>query len=105
MGILENIGLGALSDFATDAFHKVTGMPTEDEKRNQQRMMSDQIKAYREQTEITRKEVETKRNEQAVQKRRIEEKQIRALRRNYRSGGILGTQPSTQPDMSSKLGG
>lgn len=108
MSFWETVGLGALEDFATDIYHKVTGIPTEDEKRNQQRMISDQIKAYQEQTELTRQELNTKREEVAAEKRRVNEKQIRALRRNYSGagmGGFLGSQPSDQSGMSSKLGG
>lgn len=82
----------------------ITG-ETEEDRARQRRMVNDQIKAYREQTEITKKELAAKKDEQAAEKRRIEEKQIRALRRNYRAQGFLGTQPSGQPDMSSKLGG
>lgn len=67
--------------------------------------MNDQMKMYKEQTEITKQEIARKQNEEAVEKRRIEEKQIRTLRRNYRSSGILGGAASTQPDMNQQLGG
>ena len=78
----------------------------QDDKRQAQNMMNEQIKAYREQTELTRNELANKANEQVGQKRRIEEKQIRALRKSYRSGGaLLGTQQTNQMDMNSKLGG
>jgi hypothetical protein len=82
----------------------VTGESEEDRARRR-RAVNEQIKSYREQTEITRKELAAKKDEQAAEKRRIEEKQIRALRRNYTAQGFLGTQPSGQADMSSKLGG
>ena len=52
--------LGKVLDKATDLAHYVTGIPTSDEKRNQQKMMNDQIKAYKEQTEITKKELANK---------------------------------------------
>ncbi len=97
---------GFLNDKGTDLFHSITGIPTAAEKRAVQNQINDQIKSYKEQTELTRKELTNKANEQAVQKRRIEEKQVRALRRNYRAGvALLGTQQTGQPDMSSKLGG
>lgn len=99
--------LGKVWDKTTDVLHKVTGIQTADERRNAQRLMSDQVKAYKEQTAITRAEVDRKRNEEVAEKRRIEEKQIRSLRRNYRgsSSGLLGSAPTTEPDMNSKLGG
>jgi hypothetical protein len=68
-------------------------------------LINDQIKAYKDQTELSRAELNKTRNEQAIEKRRIQEKQIRSLRRNYRSTGILGTVQTTPPDMSDKLGG
>jgi hypothetical protein len=92
-------------DKATDFGHYVTGIPTADERRNQQKMMNDQVKFYKEQSEISKKEIATKKNEEVAQKRRIEEKQIRSLRRNYRAQGFLGGQASSQPDMNQKLGG
>jgi len=97
--------LGDIWNVATDIGHKITGMPTADEKRSSQKMMNDQIKAYREQTEITRNEIARKKGEEIAQKRRVEEKQIRSLRHNYRApGGMLGGGQSNQPDMSDKLG-
>lgn len=102
MGLFDSIW-----DAATDLYHEFTGIPTADEKRNQQRAINDQIQAYKEQTELTRKELDQKRSEEAAEKRRIEEKQIRALRRNYRSAGsgLLGMGESANEDMSSTLGG
>ena len=97
--------LGDIWDKATDLAHAVTGITTADERRNQQKMMNDQIKAYREQTEISKQELAQKKGEKVSEKRRIEEKQIRGLRRNYRAQGFLGSQATSQPDMSSQLGG
>jgi len=91
-----------IKDVGTDILHAVTGIPTADERRNAQRAMNDQLKAYRDQTELTRNEINRKQGEQIAEKRRIEEKQIRSLRRNYRAPGFLG---QGQSDMSSKLGG
>jgi hypothetical protein len=72
-----------------------------------QAAMNAQIKAYQDQTALTREELARKQGEEKVEKRRVEEKQIRALRGSYRGagGGLLGSQQSTQPDMSLKLGG
>lgn len=64
-----------------------------------------QIKAYKEQTELTRKEIDRVKNEEAVEKRRVNEKQIRSLRHNYRSSGMLGGGDASQADMSQNLGG
>lgn len=100
MGILDWIW-----DKATDIGHAITGIPTADEKRNQQKMIRDQINAYRQQTEITKQEINRKKDEEMAQKRRIEEKQIRGLRRNYRPQGFLGGGNTDQQDMNSKLGG
>lgn len=96
---------GKVLDKATDIAHQVTGIPTADEKRNQQRALADQIKAYRDQTEIAKGELATKKSEEIAQKRRVEEKQIRTLRRNYRAQSFLGGLTSGQPDMTSTLGG
>lgn len=68
------------------------------------RMMNEQMKAYKNQTELTRKELERTRGEADAQKRRIQEKQIRALRRNYRPQGLLGVGEPASSDMSSSLG-
>jgi hypothetical protein len=53
--------------------------------------------------EVQKEEINRKRYEEDFQKRRIAEKQIRALRRNYRAQSFL--QQNTQPDMTNKLGG
>lgn len=87
-------------DKATDAGHAITGIPTADEKRNQQKMMNEQMKAYKEQTKMAKDEIERKRGEQLVEKRRVQEKQIRHLRRNYSPAGFL----NTGSDISNQLG-
>lgn len=99
--------MGFLSDIwdkGTDIGHALTGTPTADEKRNRDRAMNEQMKAYKEQTELTRQELKEKRAATEAEKRRVEAKQIRHLRRGTRAagGGFLG---STQESMSSKLGG
>lgn len=92
-------------NWVTDIYHDVTGIPTAKEKRDRQDMVNEQIRSYREQTELTRQELARKRDETNVQKRRVEEKQIRTLRRNSRSQGLLGASQSNENDMSTKLGG
>ena len=96
---------GNIWDKVTDFAHNVTGIQTEDQKRNAQKMINDQVKAYKEQSEITKNELSRVKNEEATEKRRINEKQIRALRRNYRSAGLLGQGQPGATDMNSKLGG
>lgn len=100
MSIWDTIG-----DWAGSAFHRITGTPNASEVRRQKQDMNNQINAYKKQTEISRQEMASKKDEQVAEKRRIEEKQIRSLRRNYRAQGFLGSQPSSQPGMSSQLGG
>lgn len=67
---------------------------------------NEQIKAYREQTELTREEIKKKQSSLDADKRRVEEKQIRALRNNYRPRGILSSQNGAAPasGVSDKLG-
>lgn len=73
--------------------------------RDQRSLINSQIQAYKDQTELTKNELATKQTEVQSEKRRVEEKQIRALRRSGRSQGFLGSQTSSQPDMNTTLGG
>jgi hypothetical protein len=97
--------LGKVNDVGTDVWHGISGTPTEDAKRNQAKAMNDQIQAYKEQTELTRSELSRKQGEVAAEKRRVEEKQIRSLRRNRGVSGFLGSGNTVEPGMSDKLGG
>lgn len=76
---------------------------------DQRKLINDQIKAYQEQTALTRQQLDATRAQQDIEKRRVEQKQIRALRSNYRSAGLgaglLGGSTTATPDMDSKLGG
>ena len=68
--------------------------------------LNDQINAYKEQTRIAKEETDRKRGEQAAEKRRINEKQIRTLRRNYRPAGFLNNAASAPTgDLTQNLGG
>lgn len=89
---------------ASETYHAVTGTPTESQKRQQANEVNAQVKAYKDQTEITRQEMATKSAETANEKRRVEEKQIRSLRNNYRAQSFLGAQDSSQSGMTNKLG-
>ena len=93
-------------DIGSTTFHAITGTPNADEKRNQQYEMNDQIRAYKEQTDLSMKALEEKKNEADVEKRKINEKQIRALRSNFRApSGFLNNQmPKTTNDTSAALG-
>jgi hypothetical protein len=75
--------------------------------RDQRDMINDQIKAYKDQTELTRQQIDATRAQTDVAKRQIQEKQIRALRRNYRTAasGLLGVGASSSQDMNTNLGG
>lgn len=93
-------------DVVTDAYHRLSGVPTSKERRNQARDINDQIKAYKEQTNLAREELNQKRAAEVTEKRRINEKQIRSLRNTYRSRGLLGGEASAdEAGMTSKLGG
>lgn len=74
--------------------------------RQQKELIAQQMRAYREQTELTRQEIDRVRGEENTEKRRIQEKQIRSLRRSQRAQGIgmLGIGEPAAGDMSNKLG-
>jgi hypothetical protein len=102
--IMEGEGMSLFS-FLGDAVAKLTGGQTSGEKKKQKEAMNAQIKSYREQTNLANAEIARVKDSEQVEKRRIEEKQIRALRRNYRSQGFLGTSQEEQVGMSQQLGG
>lgn len=88
--------------------NKITGRTSSADKREQASLINDQIDAYRQATELTQKQIDQVQNEKAVAKRQVNEKQIRALRNNYRpAGGFLNNQGSTlgnQGDLPNSLG-
>lgn len=75
--------------------------------RDQRDMVNAQIKAYQDQTALARQQLDEARNATEAEKRRVNEKQIRTLRRNYRAtgAGLLGVGQSANQDMDTKLGG
>lgn len=78
--------------------------------RREQQMMKAQMEAYQQQTAMEKEQLDAARDATTAEKRRVEEKQIRAARRNYRgpSGGgtgILGVGEAASDDMSNNLGG
>jgi len=76
---------------ASSTYHAVTGAPTAQEKRAQANAVNAQVNAYKEQTRMAQEEINAKRGEMAVEKRRVQEKQIRSLRRSFRPAGFLNT--------------
>jgi len=75
--------------------------------RDQRNMVNAQIKAYQDQTALEKQQLDQTRASAEVEKRRVQEKQIRSLRRNYSSPntGLLGVGASDTSDMSQNLGG
>jgi hypothetical protein len=94
-------------------FNKLTGRPSADQLRQQQQQIADQVKAYQDQTELTKQQLDATRAATDVEKKRVESKQIRALRNNYRSpitgggggGGMLGQGQTPAPGITDNLGG
>jgi hypothetical protein len=73
---------------------------------DQRRMINDQINAYKQQTALVKQQLDDTRNQEAAEKRRIEEKQIRSLRSSYRNSGIgVGMGQAGSQDTDSQLGG
>lgn len=100
MGIFDSIGK-AIGDTFGGLYHAVTGTPTAADRRRMNQAMNEQINFYKQQTSIAQNEIARKRDEQLAEKRRIEEKQIRSLRRNFRPAGFL---ESGTGDLADKLG-
>lgn len=59
--------------------------------KSQKQMLNDQIKSYQEQTELSKQEMNRAKDSQDAEKRRIQEKQIKAVRRQSSMRGFLGT--------------
>jgi len=97
-------------DTATDILHTATGIPTAADKRDQARMINDQIKAYKEQSDLTRQAMEETKTQRENERRRIEEKQIRSLRNRTRASGLMNqaspsnTALGTTQGLPSRLG-
>jgi hypothetical protein len=101
-GFLNNVREGE-----QDLFNKATGRISASDRRATNQMLTDQVNSYKEMTEISKKQIAEKKDEQSAEKRKINEKQIRSLRRNYRPQGIMnaGSNPNTIGGESDKLGG
>lgn len=76
-------------DKVTDIGHAVTGIPTAEERRAAMTGLKDQANFQREQMQLARNETERLRGEADAEKRRINEKQIRSMRRSFRPAGFL----------------
>jgi predicted XRE-type DNA-binding protein len=92
-----------IGDIGGSVWHGITGTPSEADKRAARQSMQAQIDFYKQQTEMEQSEIARKQGEQLAEKRRVEEKQIRSLRRNFRPAGFLDT--PNGGDVSDKLGG
>lgn len=99
MGIFGPIG-DWINDKTTDVFHAVTGTPTAAEKRANANMIGAQLNAYKEQTEIAKQATDTARQQQLVEKRRINEKQIASMRRHFQpsGSGFLNSESDNLPN-------
>lgn len=75
--------------------------------KDQRNMVNAQIKAYQDQTALARQQLDEARAATSAEKRRVNEKQIRSLRRTSRAqgAGLLGVGQSATQDTSSQLGG
>jgi hypothetical protein len=100
------------TDFRDEAIHIGTAglydpKRARQQERDQRNAVNAQIKAYQDQTALAKQQLDEARAQTAAEKRRVEEKQIRALRRNYRAqgAGMLGVGSPANQDMNSKLGG
>lgn len=94
MGIFDKVW-----DITTDVLHSVTGLPTADQKRNAARMVTDQMNAYKKQTELAQSVTEQARQERLMNKRRLDEKQVAAIRGRFAPSGFLGqSDPGSFPD-------
>jgi uncharacterized protein YpuA (DUF1002 family) len=67
------------------------------------RAANEQMKAYKEQTRVTNEAITEARNSKAAEKRRLDEKQIRRLRHNFRPQGFLDNTAGSA--VTDKLGG
>lgn len=73
-------------------FNAVTGRTSSSDKRIQTQQINDQIQAYKDQTAITQKQIDSVKAEKDAEKRKINEKQIRSLRSSNRSSsGFLNS--------------
>lgn len=105
-GIDWTIDPGGIS---SDVYHAVTGAPTASEKRGQARLMNEQIQAYKDQTALQTKAFNEAKQQREIEKRRVEEKQIRGMRNRSRAAGFLGVGAAATPlgnatELPSKLG-
>ena len=101
--IKDNIGQVLAGGLGTLGLYN--GKQNREKEREQRDLVNTQIKAYQDQTNLTKQQLDESRKSTESQSRRVQEKQIRSLRRNYRAQGLLGVgNPATQ-DMSNQLGG
>lgn len=99
MGIFDKIG---------GFVNKITGRESASEKRQRASDVQAQIDAYKKSTELAEKQIKDAQASKDVEKRKINEKQIRSLRNNYRpAAGFLQNQRLTESnpnELTNKLG-
>lgn len=102
------IGAGAVLASNKSASYDVSqalGAQSKDEKRQQQKLMNDQISEYKKQTELSKQEMNIAKDAKNAEQRRIQEKQIRAVRRNSSMRGFLSSSGDEMDSgVNSKLG-
>jgi transcription initiation factor TFIID subunit TAF12 len=88
---------------AGGAVNKALGRESSADKRIEAQNASDQITAYKEQTRLAQEETDRLKNQEQVEKRRVNEKQIRLLRNQYRAGGtgMLGSSSASGSTLGS----
>lgn len=100
MGILQKWW-----DINTDILHAVTGVPTASQKRDQASMVSNQVKAYKQQTELSNQVVMQAKQQQNTDRRRMSEKIVASMRRMRSSPSTFGQEQQQSGDLATTLGG
>lgn len=87
MGILQKWW-----DINTDILHAISGVPTAAQKREQSALVSNQMKAYKQQTEISNQAVMQAKEQQNADRRRMSEKVVASMRRMRSSPSVMNEQ-------------
>lgn len=75
-------------------YNRITHNPSAAERRAQASQIAEQVDAYKQQTELSKQELNATRDQQVAEKRKINEKQIRSLRNKFRPAGFLNNAAS-----------
>jgi hypothetical protein len=71
-------------------FNDISNIVSGNDWKKQQTDVFDQMKAYQEQTDMAKQQMSDLQNQERIQRQKIQEKQIRSLRSNYRGGAAGG---------------